>query len=419
METRKWYKGLIVEAADMNDELGPDGTIETAIDNLQYDYAIDGIISGLVATEHGTPDMTVDVSTGVAYDGDGKRCKVSSGQNVDLSGVSLPASGNEKYVSIYIENAKSTSEATIDDDGTADYWIYADSFLISFAEGAEAATGTATQPSLHATKRLIVDVLLYYGQTSILNADLDTTRRETAEWPADRSSVDASGWTELSTDDATVQDALDEIDGKLISRDGSGDIDQDLLPDGTADLGSSSKPWVEAYASKYYINTSGGGPILSFTSAQSISRYANLAAGSVYDTDNWTYTDATGVQIWESVAAAARQYIAIPVNLPNGATITDFDVQWYQSSSTTNNMTITFVKSDNVGAKSSIGGLTTPGGFGSYQTDNANITDTVIDNSANHYFFEIASSDASAATCRVKNIKCNFTITALADQFGW
>lgn len=455
MESRKFYKGQIVEAVDLNDELGPDGTVETAIDNLQYDYEIDGIISGLVASQAATPDMTVDISTGVAYDGDGKRCKVSSGQNVDLSGVTLPGSGNEKYVSIYIENAKTTSEATIDDDDVHDYWVYADSFSITYSEGAEAPTGTATPPSLHATKRLIVDVLLYNGMTTITNSDLDHDRKEIAIWPSDRSSVDASGWTELSTDNTTVQEALTEIDGKLISRDGTGDIDQDLIPDGSVDLGSASDPWIEGHITDAYTETlhvdtkieiesatvdigdatdplreiftkkitldTGGTPTQAFVyeSAQSVSRYVNLAAGTVYSADNWTYYDNSGVQTWESVPAAARQDLAIPVNLPNGATVTDFDIQWYQSGSTTNNMTVSLIEVDNVGASGSKGGLTTPSGFGSYATDNANIVDFDIDNENKYYFFQIRSSDATVATCRVKNIKVNYTITNLLGQYGW
>lgn len=443
MESRKFYKGQIVEAVDLNDELGPDGTVETAIDNLQYDYEIDGIISGLVASQAATPDMTVDISTGVAYDGDGKRCKVSSGQNVDLSGVTLPGSGNEKYVSIYIENAKTTSEATIDDDDVHDYWVYADSFTITYAEGAEAATGTATPPSLHATRRLIVDVLLYNGMTTITNLDLDHDRKEIAVWPSDRSSVDASGWTKLSTDNTTVQETLTEIDGKLISRDGTGDIDQDLIPDGSVDLGSASDQWLEAHIGtltaytkiavasgvgtvdigdstdpfddlwikKINIDTTAGTQAIDFDTGQTGDKVQKIGRATVMDSDNWNYTNASGYQVWQSAAHANRQYLAVSMDVHHGVLVTSIDVVWEQASSTTNNMQVTLYSVlRSTGARSSLGSVTI-GTFGSQQDDNWDISDFTVDNGLYEYIFEVASSDASAAICQIYSIRVNYTIT--------
>jgi hypothetical protein len=246
MDTREFQKCLIVEDDDhLNEILKPGGLVETGVDNLQVDYAVDGVISGLVVTERGTPDMTVDVSAGVAYDGEGKRCKVSSGQIVDISGVTLPGGGNEKWVSIFIENLVVTAEPWIDDDGVSGYWEHNDSFLLTIVEGAEAAPPAARASVGLAKKRLLADVKLVNGQTTILNADIDTSRRETSTWPGDRSGIDASGWTALSTASINAQEALDDVDAKIIAKDGSGEIGENLVPDGdgTRDLGSASKGW--------------------------------------------------------------------------------------------------------------------------------------------------------------------------------
>lgn len=403
MDTREYQKGLIVEDDDhLNEQLGPGGTVETAVDNLQVDFETDGIISGLTPTQHaGTPDMTVDVSTGVAYDGEGKRCKVSAGQVVDLSGVTLPGSGNEKYVAILIENTVSNAEAWVDDEGVSGYWEHNDSFTISLTEGAEAATGTATPPSLHATKRLICDVLLYNGMTQILNADIDTDRREESVWPADRTSVDASGWSVLDTASTTVQEALDDVDAKIIDR--------------------------SAITGGYTLD-----------SAQILTRVHPLHIATVEEDASWVYQLNTvlggdTMDTWDiqlaGGATPAEQYLYFPLLVPDGAkwlsaggtTWIKLDV-FQDVTASTQLLAALYKKAYTDGAESAIGGATaTLGSFAAWTELTLSVSsDETIDNAAYSYYVRVrAGRDTVAAIeSSVRAIKWAVSVTDLGRAVG-
>lgn len=218
--------------------------IKEAIENAVKDMNLDGVHSGLDVTENSpTPDMTVDISVGVAYDHDGERTPVSPAQSADLSGITLPAGGNEKWVSIFLAFSQTDSVPWKDDAGVDGYWKHDEGFEIELVEGAE-ATPPASRPSLHPSKVLLADVKLVNAQTQIFDADIYTDRREIALYSAGNVGVDSSGWTVLDNTVRDLQSALDDADDKIIDVDGSGELTQDLIPDadGTRDLGDKVTP---------------------------------------------------------------------------------------------------------------------------------------------------------------------------------
>lgn len=249
MNWKKFWYGQLVTADGASSGINlVTADNKEAIENVIKDCDLDGVQQGLVVSENSpTPDMTVDITAGTAYDHDGERTPVSPAQNEDLSGITLPGSGKEKWVRIFLAFSQTTSVAWTDDDGTPGYWKQDEGFSIDLVEGAE-ATPPATRPSTHPSKVVLADVLLYNGMTSIVDADIYTDEREVAFFPASKVGVDSSGWSVLESDSLDLQTALDDVDTKIIDVDGSGEITQNLIPDGdgTRDLGSASKAW-DAY----------------------------------------------------------------------------------------------------------------------------------------------------------------------------
>lgn len=151
------------------------------------DFGMVGVADDLVVTQHSpTPDLTVDVSAGAAYDQQGQRCAIVSTQNPDLSvdslGVStaVTAPGNEKYVGLYIKFARELSDPRLDGNGSTVYFVRSESFTLHKVQGAEAVIPTAVRPALLSDGILIADARLIFGQTQILNADITTTRKQWA-----------------------------------------------------------------------------------------------------------------------------------------------------------------------------------------------------------------------------------------------
>lgn len=194
--------------------------LEQADWDLIVDQGLDGITSGFgVSEDSGTPDLTVDVAAGTAYSHDGERINVVGSQDVDLSVDDLAVStavgsgGNEKWVSLFVEFDRVLGDARIDGASLTVYFDRLESYSFSVVQGVEAGAGLATRPALDPAKVLLCDVLLTFGQTQILNADINTDRRETRAFA---SSAFAYGggpaWADGTTNPATtVEGQLDKI----------------------------------------------------------------------------------------------------------------------------------------------------------------------------------------------------------------
>ena len=171
-------------------DAGFDG-LEQADFNLAVDHGFVGIVEEMVVSEKsGTPDLTVDVSAPAqAYSKQGERIAFSSGQNVDLSeddgavSTAVATPGNARIVSLFVVFDRNLSDPRIDGNSLTVFHLRDESFAFSVVAGAEATSGSEVPPAIDPNKILLADVTLIFGQTQILNADIDTsttTRREDA-----------------------------------------------------------------------------------------------------------------------------------------------------------------------------------------------------------------------------------------------
>ncbi len=160
--------------------------LEDADRLIVADLGLTGVISGGVATEHSpVADLTVDL-TGpfLSHSPQGERVAYVPAQTVDLSIDNLGASTDpptptfERIVSLFVKFDRTLSDPRLDGASQTIFFNQAESFKFFVTQGAEAAPGTPTPPPLEADGLLLADVTLTSGQTQILNADLDTARRQ-------------------------------------------------------------------------------------------------------------------------------------------------------------------------------------------------------------------------------------------------
>lgn len=171
---------------------------ENALFNFALDVGIVGITDGAAVSQNaGTPNLTVDVGgPGSIYDQLGQRINWTGTQDVDCSvdensnPTAVVTPGNEKWLSIFAKFQRSLSDARLDGTGASVFFNRAESFVINVVQGAESVP-SATKPSLRSDEILLADVKLIYGQTQILNADIDTSRRQ--DWTNDATTIEFTG----------------------------------------------------------------------------------------------------------------------------------------------------------------------------------------------------------------------------------
>lgn len=180
---RQYYYRQRVTEGELN--AGFDG-LESADRAIMVDSAAIGIMSGLVAAQAVSPNLTTDISAGTAYDQQGRRLRVPSLQNlsvaVDYNNVSTTVAGvgNEKWLSVFLRFTRALSDPRVDGNAATIYFQQDESFQFYVTQGSEAGSGLATRPSLETDKILICDILRTYGDTTVSTADISTTRRQDA-----------------------------------------------------------------------------------------------------------------------------------------------------------------------------------------------------------------------------------------------
>lgn len=170
MNRQDFYFEQLVTQADMDSAFD---SAELADQRIVQDNGLTGVLSGLVVSQEATPDLTVDISAGVAYDGDGQRIAVGSAQNLDLSvdsnavSTAVATPGNEKWLSVFIAFDRALSDPRIDGNGSPLQYIRAESFQFIVDQGAEASAGTqAVYTSGNSENYALVD-----GQTLLVSVD--------------------------------------------------------------------------------------------------------------------------------------------------------------------------------------------------------------------------------------------------------
>lgn len=204
MDRKDIFDGLAVGQADAD---GWFDRAEAADWNINKDFAIYGVLSGLVATLGAAP--TVDITSGVGIDKNGKRLRAytdgagtknfSFANATDGSATSVTA-GNERWISVFARHGRKKTDPRTDDAAATVYYdqvecLNSDDGLNNFdkfflVKGAEAALGAGVKPSLDAGAILICDI----KRTNADGANvLDTGRREIWNIPADRAVGTGSG----------------------------------------------------------------------------------------------------------------------------------------------------------------------------------------------------------------------------------
>ena len=183
-DRRDYYFRQKVTEAELDS--GFDG-LEQADFALAVDNDLIGIVAGLGVAEAAIPNLTVDVQgPGTAYSKAGERIAIASTQNQDVSvddgalSTAVGVPGNEKWVSLFILFDRALSDPRIDGNSVSVFFVRDESFAFSVVQGAEAPLGTAARPALDSGKILLADIHRTFGQTQIVNADIDVTRREDA-----------------------------------------------------------------------------------------------------------------------------------------------------------------------------------------------------------------------------------------------
>lgn len=158
---------------------------EDAVNRSFTDLAVTGVVAGLDVVQQASPNLTVQVQgPGVTYDQVGQRIAIAATQNVDCSvdenalNTAVAAPGNSKWLSVFIEFDRVLTDPRLDGNASTVYYDRDESFTFRIAAGAESVT--PSRPALRGDQILLADISLAYGQTTIVNANISTTRRQDA-----------------------------------------------------------------------------------------------------------------------------------------------------------------------------------------------------------------------------------------------
>lgn len=183
-ERRDYYFRQKVTEAEL--DAGFEG-LEQGDFNQSIDADLVGVMDGLgVAEKAGTPDLTVDIASGIAYSKQGERIRVATLQNQDVSvddgsvSTAVGSGGNEKIVSVFVLFDRTLTDPRIDGNAVTVFFVRAESFQFSVVQGAEAGAGNAIPPAVDPNKILLVDITRTFSQTQIFDGDMDFIRKEWA-----------------------------------------------------------------------------------------------------------------------------------------------------------------------------------------------------------------------------------------------
>lgn len=198
--------------------------LEQADRDLAADIGLFGVVSGAVPIQHTpVPDLTVDLTSPTwAYDRLGQRIFVGTDQTVDCSAdlVGIPTSvavaGNERWLGVFLRFTRQLSDPRTDGNAQQVYFRRDESFEIVVRQAPESVAGGASKVALQADELLVGDIRLLFGQTQLLDADIDTTRRQAFVFTqGDAVAVAPAPWSTLAPVVGTVQATLDEVDAEL------------------------------------------------------------------------------------------------------------------------------------------------------------------------------------------------------------
>lgn len=172
-----FYLAQLVSESEID---GAFDAAEQADWDMMADFGLVGVAQGLVATQHApTPDLTIDITAGTAYDSNGQRIEIGSAQTLNLAvdsdsnSTAVGVGGNSKVLSVFLFAQRTLSDPRVDGNSNTVQFSRAESFEFKVVQGSEATTGAETPPSLEVDKVLLCDVTIDFGQTQIFDADIN------------------------------------------------------------------------------------------------------------------------------------------------------------------------------------------------------------------------------------------------------
>lgn len=157
------------------------------------------LISGpepATVVENTVPDLQVKSNAFLAYDPLGRRISNAlsgflGGVDIGLppqlvnmavdevgAGTAVVGGGNEKTLAIFIEFERKLTDPRTDGNSATVFFNRAESIKFNVVQSPEAAVGLSVPPPLRPDQILLADVTIIFGQTAILNADVDQSRRQ-------------------------------------------------------------------------------------------------------------------------------------------------------------------------------------------------------------------------------------------------
>lgn len=292
-----------------------------------------GIASGLDVTQAPSPDMTMRVTAGVAHDSLGRRIEVPSTQTVNLAADSdgtstAVASGQERYVAIYLRFKRANSDPeTI--DGTTVYLTQSESFELLRVAGASASLGTAIVPSAPTGNPVLLGrVKIVNGTTALYTNSVMLASVPLIHRNADLYSDATERMFEVSTSDPP--------DMKLVVAAGRANIDGAHYVYAGGTTGTITAPASNPRIDLIALNASGVLTTITGTEASSPSRpstagylpiaFVTLAVGQTAITDSniadgrpWLSAQTARRRYHELTASASQTALSLPFSYVPGA----------------------------------------------------------------------------------------------------
>ena len=172
MDKRNFVFNYVMKKSDF-DHFQND--VEIGLNRLGDTIAGKGIVSGLEVTLSGN---TAEISSGVAFDGSGKRIELASSTTVDIGSIVRPATGKIKWITLVLKHGY-REQGTLT-DGHNKTWPerILDSYETEILEGTQAAEANATKPSVSSNQVVLIDIKADHS-TPWASLVTDTGRRPT------------------------------------------------------------------------------------------------------------------------------------------------------------------------------------------------------------------------------------------------
>lgn len=182
MNKYQTYFGQIVTDDELNEIFG---SLSTAIEQFVGDFDYVGIAVGGDLVQNTTPNLSVLANgPAIIYDQLSQRISYGAPTNINCAvdennqPTSVAGGSNEKWLSVFVKFVTINSDPREDELGNTIFFRKSAGYQFKVVQGSEAPVGTAARPALRGDQILLGDVKLIANQTSILTANISSTRSQ-------------------------------------------------------------------------------------------------------------------------------------------------------------------------------------------------------------------------------------------------